>query len=173
MEAKKKIQMIQEYGKWELNIPLPLFSENVFNQETWENSVGQCPPRGRHQGGIRCAETILGKYIWKKVGETDNGLKNKAVWEGDRQERKGGIMAPQTPVQFQKILPRPSGYPKPSQLSKEDPDSEEEPILEFRLYSVLRWSSRGKHAFFHNAIMDLSSIVACLQLTVFFQSISH
>lgn len=25
MEAKKKIQMIQEYGKWELDIPFALF----------------------------------------------------------------------------------------------------------------------------------------------------
>lgn len=30
MEAKKKIQMIQEYGKWELDISFALFPANAF-----------------------------------------------------------------------------------------------------------------------------------------------
>lgn len=77
MEAKKKIQMIQEYGKWELDIPFALFPANAFIQEIWKKYVGLCPPRGRHQGGSRCAGMTLRKYKWKKVGDTESCIKTQ------------------------------------------------------------------------------------------------
>lgn len=64
MEAKKEGLNDTEIWKMIIKYPLcPSFSANAFNQKRGGDSIGLCSITGRHQGGIRRAKTILGKYI--------------------------------------------------------------------------------------------------------------